>query len=667
MAQPRPKVNKNKTRLYLVIAAVIVVAGGAILARNRFSEVVVPDASPQTFEVQRRDLTISVTESGEAEARYSTNIICQVEGRDITIISLVDEGTIITEEDVKNGRILVELDSSGLKEQYIQKDMSYNTAKASFEEAVRNIEIQIEQNISDITAAQLREQFALMDLKKYLGTALAEEILAQNDGNEAIIIPEVDVTVLENVSEENKGEALQNLRDLQNSIENARESLQRSDSKLAGTRKLYENNYVTKMELDADEAAYNQAVRNLQSRQTAFELFLEYDFNKQAKQLYSNYQEAIRQTKRARAMAEARLAQAEARNNSAEVRLKREEENLVRTKKSLDACIMRAPAAGMVVYGRESGGRGGMTSNFVQLGGTVRNRQKLITIPSTFEMAVKVKVHEAWIDMIEPNQVALITFDAYPDITFTGTVYKVALLPSALDRWMSSSDLKVYVTMVSIDGPHSQVRDGMSAKVEIIIDRLKDVVCLPVQAVANVGNKKVCYVIKEGGALEEREVQVGPFNNNYIEIKSGLEVGEKVSMNPKVQNQTIDQFEMEKREIIEKALEGRAGALPSSTRTRGLRSMEGEGRRPTLDPAQLEEMMQQRGRRGDREGGLEGIRRQREGSGEGQERIRGAEGSRTEEIIRTGESTLPQLQNRMPPLNSQGKEPAPDPDKNPDK
>ena len=32
-------------------------------------------------------------------------------------------------------------------------------------------------------------------------------------------------------------------------------------------------------------------------------------------------------------------------------------------------------------------------------------------------MAVKVKVHESWIDKVEPNQVTLITLDAYPDET----------------------------------------------------------------------------------------------------------------------------------------------------------------------------------------------------------------------------------------------------------
>ena len=656
------KKNKKKTVLYLVIVAIVVIASVAVMARNSFTAANVAGAVKASALVERRDLTISVTEPGEVEARYTTDILCQVEGRDITIISLIPEGTILTKEDVANGTILIELDSSQLKEQVIQKDMSFNTAKASYEEAIRNYEIQIEQNISDITAAELREEFALMDLRKYLGTDLAEKMLAQNTGPEATIIPEVDSSVLENIDEDTKGEALQNMRDFHNNIENAQENLQRAESKLLGTQKLFEKSYVTKMELDADEAAANQAERNLKSRETALQLFLAYDFEKQAKQLYSNYQEAIRQTKRTKSMAEARLAQASARRDSADVRLRREEENLNRTKKSLDACIIRAPAAGMVVYGKETmGGRGG-TNNFVELGGQVRERQKLITIPSTGEMAIRVKVHEAWIDMITLNQVALITLDAYPDQTFTGSVYDVALLPSSADRFMSSSDLKVYPTMVSVDGSHSQIRDGMSAKVEIIIDQLKNVICVPTQAVANLGAQKVCYVLHDDNTLEPREVEVGAFNNNYIEIKSGLNEGEKVSLVPERQNQTIDQVEQQKKDMIEKAIEDRGGVLPGpGTRTQP----------PQMDSAPMDQMTPRGDRSGtDRQGRgagrQEGSAEPGRGAAPGQRPGGNRTGppGETEGAIRGGgpaelnnDSTTEinrdinrQLQNRMPPV-----------------
>jgi len=660
MTDQSSKTNKKKTHLYIAIVVVVVVAGVAVMAANRFTDPGASDVVKASAPVERRDLTISVTESGEVESRYTTDITCQVEGRDITIISLITEGTILTEEDVKNGTILIELDSSQLKEDVIQKDMSFNTAKASSEEAIRNHQIQIEQNISDISAAQLREVFALMDLHKYLGTDLADKMLAQNTGPEATIIPEVDSTVLENIDEDTQGEALQNMRDLQNNIENAEEGLQRADSKLVGTEKLFEKAYVTKMELDADQAAANQAVRNLKSRKTALELFLAYDFEKQAKQLYSNYQEAIRQTKRAISMAEARIAQAAARRDSAEVKLRREEENLIRTRNSLNACTILAPAPGMVVYGKEHGGRGGDRDSAVVLGGQVRNRQKLITIPSTSEMAIKVKGHESWIDMIEPNQITLITLDAYPDDTFTGSVFDVALLPSSQDRWMSSSDLKVYETMVSIDGSHSQIRDGMSAKVEIIIDQLKNVICVPVQAVANVGAKKVCYVLLEDNSLEDRQVEVGAFNNNFIEIKSGLNEGERVSLVPERQSQTIDQVEQQKKDLIEKALEGRGGILPGS----GAR-----GQRPQMDPAQMNEMMPRGDRGSGREGrgGGAGMGERGPGGREGapggrQGGIRGG-GPGGQRGSGPGENpgNIRELQNRMPPI---GGGPSTEPDKN---
>ncbi len=654
MTSQSSKTNKKNTSIYIIVFVAFVVVGGiAVITGNPFSKAQAADTVKASAPVERRDLTISVTEPGEVESRYTTDITCQVEGRDITIISLIPEGTILTEEDVKNGTILVELDSSQLKEQVIQKDMSFNTAKASFEEAVRNYEIQIEQNISDITAAQLRELFALMDLKKYLGTELAEEMLTQNTGPEATIIPEVDSSVLESINENTQGEALQNMRDFQNNIESAQEGLQRADSKFVGTQKLFEKAYVTKMEMDADQAAANQAVRNLQSRKTALELFLSYDFEKQAKQLYSNYQEAIRQTNRTKSMAEANLAKADARRASADVKLRREEENLNRTKRSLEACIVRAPAVGMVVYGKESSHGRGSSNSYIELGGQVRERQKLITIPSTGEMAIKVKVHEAWIDMVEPNQVTLITLDAYPDDTFTGEVFDVALLPSSQDRWMSSSDLKVYETMVSIDGSHSQIRDGMSAKVEIIIDRLKGVICVPVQAVANVGANKVCYVLLDDNSLEARPVEVGSFNNNFIEIKSGLNEGEKVSLVPERQSQTIDQVEQLKKDMIEKALEGRGGALPGS----GAR-----GQRPQMDPAQINEMMQRGNRGGQGPGG--GTRGERGAGREGGNRsgARGPGGSGPGE--NPGNSNNRELQTRMPPI---GGGPSTGPGTNPNK
>ncbi len=118
---------------------------------------------------------------------------------------------------------------------------------------------------------------------------------------------------------------------------------------------------------------------------------------------------------------------------------------------------------------------------------------------------------------------------AFPDEDFTGKVLKKAPMADP-EHWMNP-DLKVYSTDVCIDGKYDFLKTGMTAKVEIIIDELKDVVSVPIQVVINKEGKKICYVVGAGGT-EQREVETGAFNSDFVEIKKGLAEGEKVLLNP---------------------------------------------------------------------------------------------------------------------------------------
>ncbi|MFZ0034385.1 MAG: hypothetical protein WAK60_05300, partial [Sedimentisphaerales bacterium] len=72
---------------------------------------------------------------------------------------------------------------------------------------------------------------------------------------------------------------------------------------------------------------------------------------------------------------------------------------------------------------------------------------------------------------------------------------------------------------------------GMTAKVEIVIEELKNVISVPIQTVVNQQGKKVCYVMASK-VPKQREVETGLFNDNFVEIKSGLVEGEQVLLNP---------------------------------------------------------------------------------------------------------------------------------------
>lgn len=93
------------------------------------------------------------------------------------------------------------------------------------------------------------------------------------------------------------------------------------------------------------------------------------------------------------------------------------------------------------------------------------------------------------------------------------------------------SDTKVYETVVTIDEEVELLKPGMSAVVEIHVDRLRDVLSIPVQAVVQIEDENWCYVRSETG-VERRSVELGRTNDKFVEIREGLSAGEEVVLNP---------------------------------------------------------------------------------------------------------------------------------------
>ena len=75
--------------------------------------------------------------------------------------------------------MLVELDSSELQKQIIQQEIQYQSAVASLTDAQQGYDIQMNQNISDIKAAEQKARFARMDFDKFLGDTVTDEIIDQ--------------------------------------------------------------------------------------------------------------------------------------------------------------------------------------------------------------------------------------------------------------------------------------------------------------------------------------------------------------------------------------------------------------------------------------------------------------------------------------------------------
>jgi len=510
-------------RMLLVFICIAAVVSVGVLALLRKTPGGSGDSNPGTglFAVKRGDLTISVTESGSIKAVKAKDIKSEVEGS-ATIVNIVPEGTMITPEDVNDGKVLVELDSSELKEQLSQREIELTAAEAGYADANESYFIQVKQNESDITAAELKVKFTLMDLQKYLGKTVAQKLVTK-----ANVDPNSSIDIASLLEDPNSlgGEASQKLRELTGSIALAKSNLEKAAYTLEWTEKLFAKQYVAETELRKDRLDKQRLEIDEEKAEIALTLFKLYEFAKQSEQLLSDYNEARRELDRTKARARAQLAQAKAKLASARSTFEVQGQRLNKLHKQIEACMIRAPAVGQVVYW-SSTERWSRVK--IEQGADVREGSKIITIPDASEMKVEVKIHETWIDRIEPNQPADITVEAFPDKTFTGRVLKKAPLADTED--FLNPDLKVYSTDIGIDGTHDSLKTGMTGKVTVIIDKLKDVLYVPIQSVVTVEDKKICYVA--GSPAQKREVETGLFNDNFVEIKSGLAEGEKVLLNP---------------------------------------------------------------------------------------------------------------------------------------
>jgi HlyD family secretion protein len=607
-----------RRRFGLVAGLIVVAVAGVLIFRGGGAST----AKVPTFAARRGPLEITVLEGGSLQALESQEIKCEVRVgyQGTKILKIVEEGYFVTEEDVRTNKVLVELDGSDLQKQIVQQEIAYQSAVANLTDAQQNFEIQLNQNESDVKAAEQKARFARMDFDKFLGDSVTADLVARlgldqllavastnhvqetlhaeetsapperpksrPDGTRLPSTPTVvtnagaagprevpvvarldspspkaeggsdeargpapappapvsepsapapapagtaplDFSQYANIDALGDGEAKQKLRKFEDDLQVAQKELGQSKGTVEGTRRLFDKGFVTRTDLQRDEIAFENSRLKVQTAETARDLFLKYEFTKSAEESLSKYAEAVRELDKARRVAISRLAQARAKLRSAEG----QHEVQLRQKKDLneqlEKCTLRARKSGLVVYG---GNRDDMIfyggEERIREGASVRERQAIITIPDTTRMSVNVKIHESYIKKVRKGQKARITVDAFPDEVLTGEVTKVGVLPDSQNRWMNP-DMKVYLTTIAVDGTHEWVKPGMSAKVEILVKNLGDVLYVPVQAISPGNGKQICYVA-HGFKPEQRAVEVGEFNDEFIEVKSGLKEGERV-------------------------------------------------------------------------------------------------------------------------------------------
>jgi multidrug resistance efflux pump len=526
--------------------------------------------------VKHDNLQLRIVERGALESGENSDIICRVKagtkGSTVatTIKWVIDDGS-----HVKRGQVVAEFDDSGLYEQMKTEKITLDQAQSAWVQAEENYKIVDSQNQSDIKTAEIAVDLAKLDLEKYL-----------------------------------KGDYLQTKRDIEGRTKTAESDLEQYRDRAAWSDRMVKKGYQTASQAQADRSRLQSAEIALAKVQEEMRVLEDYTKIQEITKRESALAEAKRALDRVKTQAKAKEVTANSDRMAKKSVFEQEEAHYQDIEEEIKKCVLPSPQDGMVVYYVSDQSRYGSGSqqSIVAQGEPVREGQKLMRIPDLSKMLVNTRVHEALVSrlkgevyqptgygdairaaalimpdatarllnqtafavlrehfrdkeqrLVYKGQPALIRVDAYPDQVLRGHVKSVATVASQQD-WMSA-DVKVYQTMVAVDDPVQGLKPGMSAEVTILVENmLEHVLTVPVQAIVGtpaMGKQRKCFVMTPEGPAE-REIVVGLSNDTMAEIRSGVDEGDQVVLNPRNLLSEHDKVRLASSERSERPEQGKA-------------------------------------------------------------------------------------------------------------
>lgn len=470
------KIWKNK-KLWLLVG---LVAGASILLFK-------PDASgsgnatQQFAKVERSNLEISLSESGSLQALKQVAIKNWLPKS--KILYIIPEGTV-----VKEGDLLVELDAEEM------------TRKKE------EVELKLVSDISDLDAART-------SLMLERSTVQSEKFSAEQQ----VLFAKMDLEKFEELDEQ------QQLDLAQSNISQALDNFKLAEQRFEWTKQLVEKGYETKSQSDRDSLDLSSKKKALDTAHSKLEMLKRYDLPKKKLELKSKLVEAEKKLERTIKQGESKVVKAESLLRSRENKLKHNQERLDEILETLESAKIHAPVDGLVLYSSDGRYR---NDGPIEEGASVRVKETIINIPENNGMKVVVSVPEFHIHKVKLKQAASVTIDSLPNKKIKAHVSKIGALPKR-QSWFSTGT-KFYNVEVTLDEPLENVKPSVSAKADIEVASLKDVLNLPVHALREEDGKLYCYVKKGLGGLDKVFVEVGQMSNTHAEVLSGLESGDQV-------------------------------------------------------------------------------------------------------------------------------------------
>jgi membrane fusion protein (multidrug efflux system) len=204
----------------------------------------------------------------------------------------------------------------------------------------------------------------------------------------------------------------------------------------------------------------------------------------------------------------AKLEEVELEVKSAESQLKSAEVELKSAEAELEKTQLHVPRDGV------------LGSRDAEAGEFVTPNNKIATLYDTIEVFVELGIVEKDIDKIALGQDVLVTVDAHPGASFTGTVDNVFPVIEGKSRTLT--------VRVRIENKDALLLPGMFARALITVAEFEDAIVVPSMSLNKTDEGYKVFSVDESNAVHSKIVQVAYVTTDYTVIGSGLYEGEVV-------------------------------------------------------------------------------------------------------------------------------------------
>ena len=214
---------------------------------------------------------------------------------------------------------------------------------------------------------------------------------------------------------------------------------------------------------------------------------------------------------------------------AAEANYKNQEKVIAQAQTALNSAWLSLQQSSPVIYASISGTVSGLmlrTGSVISSQGTSSDSstitsQKIASIVRDAAPMISVNLTQIDIINVKVGDKTTLTFDAFPDKTFTGKVISVDTIGSV------TSGVTNYPTLIALDIQDVNILPNMSVSASIITNTKNGVLTVPSNAVQSEDGETYVRVMKNG-QIQEVSIETGISSDTNTEILSGLSEGETV-------------------------------------------------------------------------------------------------------------------------------------------